>query len=312
MADRDGDNCRLVAVGRRRECAEKSERLEVDPGERQPGKTARLHVALDEVAMRDDEQNAPQALAAVNLPLAEHAVVEHRLVEWDRQRLLSAETDGVEKLALVVDRRDLDAPHADAAAGDAETHTFLRQVVAVEERAQCICESFRVTELAAADDAARERNTRDPLELGAAVVRDAGRGDLRAADLQADDALDLPVPQRRLRRRRQRELRHGEARERRQARAPALRLRRALGALRLRRALGALRLRLAPQADVLLQEGPVAHEEATRRPVLPLVLFVLPMAGAAIGAPLAPTTTPARSRIPRSCSTRVVRASASS
>ena len=142
VADRDGDDRRLVAVGRRRERAEQSERLEVDPRERHAGETARLDVALDELAMRDDEEDAPQALAAFGLPLAEHAVVEHRLVERDRQRLLGAEADGVEELLLVVDRGELEAPHADAAAGDAEADAAARQVVVVEERAQRIGESL--------------------------------------------------------------------------------------------------------------------------------------------------------------------------
>src|SRR3954469_6639575 len=213
--------------------------------------------------MRDDEQDAPQELAALSLPLAEHGVVEQRLVERDRERLLGAEANGVEELALVIDCRELDAPHADAAARDTESHTAARQVVVVEELAQRIRESLGVAELAAADDAARERHARDPLELGGAVVRDAGGRDLRATDLQPDDTVDFPVPRRRLRRLRQREV--GELRPR------ALGLRLGLSGLRLRLAFGALRLRLAPQADLLLPEGgAAAHDEATRRPVLPL------------------------------------------
>src|SRR5207244_1021465 len=78
VPDRDGDDCRLLAIARRRERPQKSERLEIDPGERQSREAAGLDVALDEVAMRNDEQDAPQALAALALPLAEHAVVEHR------------------------------------------------------------------------------------------------------------------------------------------------------------------------------------------------------------------------------------------
>src|SRR5580765_3768458 len=64
MSDRDGDDRRLVPVCRRRERAKQSERLEVDTGEGQAREPARLDVALDELAMRDDELDAPHADAA--------------------------------------------------------------------------------------------------------------------------------------------------------------------------------------------------------------------------------------------------------
>src|SRR4249920_2796254 len=99
--------------------------------------------------MRDDEQDPPQEMATFCLPLAEYAVVEHRLVERDRQRLLGAKANGVHELALVIDRRELDAPHADAARCDAEAHALARQVVLLEERAQRIRECLDVTELPA-------------------------------------------------------------------------------------------------------------------------------------------------------------------
>src|SRR5205807_1575390 len=99
---------------------------------------------------------------------------EHRLVERNGQRLLGAEADCVEELVLVVDRRDLKAPHTDAAACNAEPHTAARHFGLVEERAQRIREGFDIAELASADDAAREGYASDPLELRAAVVGDAG------------------------------------------------------------------------------------------------------------------------------------------
>src|SRR5579871_2085482 len=254
VADRDGDDGRLVAIGGRRDGAEQGERLEVDPRERQAGAAASLDVALDELTVRDDEQNAPQRLASVGLPFAENAVVEHRLVERDRQRLLRAEANGVEELILVVDRGQLDAPDADSAAGDAEPDAPAREVVLLEERAQRIRERVRVAKLAVGDDPMRERGACELLERGAAVVRNARRGDLRAADLQPDDAFDLPVSPR-LRCRRQRDLGQGDARKRREPPARAVDGR--LG-------LGALRLGLTPQPDLLLQKGrAAAHDEAT-------------------------------------------------
>src|SRR5947209_2803763 len=139
VADRDSDECRAVAIRRRGDRAEQGERLEVDPREREPGEPASLDVAVDELAVRDDEEDAPEHLAALGLLLAEHAVVEHRLVERDRQRLLGAEPNRVEELIFVVDGRELEAPHADAAARNAESDAATREVVVLEEGAERVC-----------------------------------------------------------------------------------------------------------------------------------------------------------------------------
>src|SRR5581483_3261992 len=94
-------------------------------------------------------------------PLLEHAVVEHRLVERDRQGLLGAEADGVDELLLVGDAGDLEAADADPAARDAEADALARQLVLGEEGPQGARERLRVAELAAAHDPARKRHPRD-------------------------------------------------------------------------------------------------------------------------------------------------------
>ena len=54
----DGDERRAAAVRRRTERAQERERLEVDPGERDACLPAGADVAVDELAVRDDEQHA--------------------------------------------------------------------------------------------------------------------------------------------------------------------------------------------------------------------------------------------------------------
>ena len=191
MADRDRDERGALAVGGCAERAQQRESLEVDAGERDAGLPAGADVALDQLAVGDDEQDALDALPFRVDGLVEDAVVEHGFVERDRQCLLRAELHGVRELLLLGDADDVDDPDADAVARDAEPHALLRQLVLGEERLQRVAERLRVAELAADDDAGRKRLARDLLQLGDAVVRDAGGSELRGADLQPDEALRL-------------------------------------------------------------------------------------------------------------------------
>ena len=81
----------------------------------------------------EDEQDAADADAVLADPVVEDPVVEYCLVERDRQRLLSAEADGVCELLRVVDPADLERAHADPVVRDAEPDRVPRQLVLAEE-----------------------------------------------------------------------------------------------------------------------------------------------------------------------------------
>jgi len=83
-------------------------------------------------------------------------VVEDRVLDRNRQRLLSAEANGVVELARVVDACDLERAHTDAAVRDAEANVAARKVMLVEELAQGLGELLRLAQLAAHDDAVLE------------------------------------------------------------------------------------------------------------------------------------------------------------
>src|SRR5204862_155576 len=105
-----------------------------------------------------------------------------------RQRLLRAEANCVVELVRIVDAGDLERADADAVVRNAEPHVAPRQVVLAEERAQSRGELLGLAELAADDDARLQLVPHGLDELGGSVVRDRGSGELRRADLQADDA----------------------------------------------------------------------------------------------------------------------------
>src|SRR5207302_5116093 len=116
-------------------------------------------------------------------------VVEHRLVDRDRQRLLRAEPDRVRELFLIGDARDVERADTDAIVGDPEAHALLRQLVLGEELLQRFGERGGVAQLSAHDDPGLERLARDLQQLRSAVVRNTRGCELRRADLQADEAL---------------------------------------------------------------------------------------------------------------------------
>ena len=169
MADRDDDERRVGGrrVRRQRvaEGAQQRERLEVDAREPQAGLLAGRDVAVDQLAVGDDEQDAPDELAVVVRPLAEDVVVEHGLLDRDRERLLGAVADRVLELLRVGDAGDLEDADADPVVGDAEPHALARKLVLAEERAQRVGEQLRLAQLAADDDAVLEALARDLDEL---------------------------------------------------------------------------------------------------------------------------------------------------
>src|SRR5437764_563386 len=105
LADPEGSGLVLVEAQARDELA--GERLEVDPCHADTGLAARAHVAVDELAIRDDQQHAARDLSRLRVRrLRQQLPVEHGLLERDRQCLLCAEADRVRELLGVVDARD--------------------------------------------------------------------------------------------------------------------------------------------------------------------------------------------------------------
>ena len=145
-----------------RDGAQERERLEVDADDLQAGLAAGVHVAVDELAVGDDEEHSPERLAVLGDALGEHLVVEHGLLERDRQHLLRAEADRVRELLRVLDAGHLERAHADPVVGDAEPDAALGQLVLGEERLQCDRERLRVAQLAVDDDAVVERRCARP------------------------------------------------------------------------------------------------------------------------------------------------------
>ena len=146
---------------RRGDRAQEREGLEVDADDLEPGLLAGVDVAVDELAVGDDEQDAAHLLALVVDRLREHLVVEHRLLERNRQHLLRAEADRVRELLRIVDAGHLEGADADAVVGDPQAHAALGKLVALEELLQRDRERLRVAELAADDDR-RARAARGP------------------------------------------------------------------------------------------------------------------------------------------------------
>src|SRR4051812_25909509 len=187
---RDSDQRALLArrLLRWHERAEQRERLEVDAGELDTCAAAGRRVRVHELAIRDDEKNTLLGLAFLD-GLAKHLVVEQRLVDRNRQRLLGAETHGVRDLLRVLDPHQLDRPDTDPVVRDADPNVALRQAVPLEEELERLGERGDVLDLAAGDDPARNRLTGDLDEPRRAVHLDGGRREERGPDLEADSFL---------------------------------------------------------------------------------------------------------------------------
>src|SRR3954447_26743370 len=189
MADRDDDDGGVLA--RRDRCraerTEQREGLEIDADQLHAGHAAGAHVALDEVAIGYDQQHAVRLLALFVRLLADDLVVEHRLLERDRQHLLGAEADRVLEMGRVGEAADLEAADADAVGAHTEANALHRKLVLAEELLEVRAERVGVTELAADDDAAVERLTCELYDVDLAVLADVRGGDMGGADLQPDD-----------------------------------------------------------------------------------------------------------------------------
>src|SRR5262249_21730045 len=148
---------------------------EVDSLELEARAAAGGDVAVDESAVRHDQEDPPRDRAVLARRLADDAPVEHGLVEGDREGVLRAETDRVRDLGRILDAGELEEADADPVVGDAETDAGAGQLVLLEEATQGQCEPLGIAYLAAADDAVRERRLGELEELGgAAGVRDMG------------------------------------------------------------------------------------------------------------------------------------------
>jgi hypothetical protein len=102
------------------------ERLEVDAGEADPRLLAGGGVALDKIPVGDDQQDSMLGVPLAVGLLAEDVVVEHRLLERDREHFLRPVADRVRELFRVFDAADLEHPHTDAIVGDAQSDVLAR------------------------------------------------------------------------------------------------------------------------------------------------------------------------------------------
>ena len=193
MTDRDDDDGCVRGAGfvrqRLGQGPQKREGFQVDADELDSGLLAGDDVAVDEIAIGDDEQDAPGDSSLVVRFLAENVPIDHGLVDRNRQSLVGAEKDRVLELLDVVNPADLEDPDADAVVRDPEPNVLARKLGVLEERLQRICESLRVTKLAADDDPGRELLPGELHELGRPVVANLRSCQLRSADLETGDAL---------------------------------------------------------------------------------------------------------------------------
>ena len=172
-----------------RQGAEESERLQVDAEQANAGEPASLHVVGDQVAVRDDEEDALRRRAVGGGPFAEDLEVEHGLVDRDRERLLGAEAHGVGQLLRILDPRDLDGADADAVVREADPDVALGELVLPEELLERLGERLDLPHLAAGDHAGRQRRAGELHDLHRAVDGDARGVQPRGAELQTDDLL---------------------------------------------------------------------------------------------------------------------------
>ena len=95
-----------------------------------PRLAERLDVAVDRLAVGGDEQDPPGDVARLVDVLADDVVVDHGLVDRDRDGFVGAEEHRVLELALVVDAGDLEGADADAVRREPEPDAAARQLVA--------------------------------------------------------------------------------------------------------------------------------------------------------------------------------------
>ena len=119
-------------------------------------------------------------------------MVEHRLVQRNRQGFLSSEPDRVRELLRIVDPGDLERANADPVVRDPEPDTRLRQLVLAEEDLQHPGQLLRLAQLTPDDDPAVEWDPGHAHDPRTALVDDLGGRDLRGADLESDDPVVDP------------------------------------------------------------------------------------------------------------------------
>ena len=102
MTDRDDDDRSLgravLLQARLGKGAQQRERLEVDPGQAQPRLLTGCDIAVDQLAVRDDEQDPDDRVPLLVRAPAELLEVDDRLFERDGQHFLRAEANGVLEL----------------------------------------------------------------------------------------------------------------------------------------------------------------------------------------------------------------------
>ena len=131
---------------------------------------AGLDVAVDRLAVGGGEQDPAGDAAGLVEGLVDDVVVEHGLVDRNRDGLVGPEADRVRELPLVLDPVDVEGADADAVRREPEPDAAARQLVLLEEAVERPCERGHVAHLAADDDAAVERPARELEEVGGAVV----------------------------------------------------------------------------------------------------------------------------------------------
>jgi hypothetical protein len=136
VADRDGNDSRLdtlCSLGGRRDGAQEPKCLEVDPGKLDARLLEGVRVAVDRLAVGGDNEDAAIALSRAVDALAQHLVVEYRLIERDPDGFVRAEPHCVRELSIVVDAGDLESADADPVGRNAQTDAAARQHVLGEE-----------------------------------------------------------------------------------------------------------------------------------------------------------------------------------
>src|SRR5438309_759211 len=107
--------------------------------------------------------------------------------------LIGSASDGVRSSARATAASSIDPPQSstrvNAQIFPAETDGGARNLVLAEERLQRRGERLGLAQLAADDDAWVERSSSELDDLRAIAVDDAGRGELRGADLQPHELL---------------------------------------------------------------------------------------------------------------------------
>ena len=126
------------------------------------------------------------AVAVRSVPPADHAVVEDRLVERHRNRVLRTEAN--RRIELVRRPRSAEARGCGRRpAGWRSRGGRSCRACAAEEVLERSRERFRVLDVALADHTRLERNDRGPSDAAAVLPLDLGGGDAAGLDVEPDE-----------------------------------------------------------------------------------------------------------------------------